>query len=65
MHKELFFVNYDTLLHVSNLRGHLQGETYRCRYTRLHYRVERGCAVDCALRRSWRRDLFAQLYSAT
>jgi hypothetical protein len=44
-----FFVNYNTLLHVSTLLGHLQGETFRCRYTRLHYRVKRECAVDCAL----------------
>jgi hypothetical protein len=46
-----FFVNYNTLLHVSTLLGHLQGETFCCRYTRLHYTVERECAVDCALRR--------------
>jgi hypothetical protein len=31
-----FFVNYNTLLHVSNLLGHLQGETFRCHYIRLH-----------------------------
>jgi hypothetical protein len=35
MHKELFFVNYNTLLHISTLLGQLQGETFRCRYTRL------------------------------
>jgi hypothetical protein len=40
------------------LLGHLQGETFRCRYTRLHYTVERECTVDCALRRLWRRELF-------
>jgi hypothetical protein len=47
-----FFVNYNTLLHVSTLLAHLQGETIRCRYTRSHYTVDRECAVDCALRRS-------------
>jgi hypothetical protein len=25
-----FFVNYNTLQHVSTLLGHLQGETFRC-----------------------------------
>jgi hypothetical protein len=49
MHKEFFFVNYNTLLHVSALLGHLQGETFRCRYTRLHYTVKRECAVDMYL----------------
>jgi hypothetical protein len=39
MYKEFFFVNYNTLLHVSTLLGHLQGETFRCRYTRLHYQL--------------------------
>jgi hypothetical protein len=44
-----FFVSYNTFLHVSTLLGHLQGETFRYRYTRLHYTVMRECAVDCAL----------------
>jgi hypothetical protein len=57
MHKEFFFVNYTTLLHVSTLLGHLQGETFGFRYTTLHYTVERECAVDCVLRRLWRREL--------
>jgi hypothetical protein len=45
-----FFVSYNTLLHVSTLLRHLQGETFCCRYTRLHYTVERECAgaVHCA-----------------
>jgi hypothetical protein len=43
-----FFVNYNTLLHISTLLGHLQGETFRCRYSSLHYTVKRECAVDCA-----------------
>jgi hypothetical protein len=47
-HKE-FFVNYNTLLHVSALLGHLQGETFRCRYTWLHYTVNRECAGDYEL----------------
>jgi hypothetical protein len=34
---ESSFVNYNTLLHVSTLLGHPHGETFRCRYTRLHY----------------------------
>jgi hypothetical protein len=28
---------------------------------RLHYTVKRECAVDCALRRLWRRELFVVL----
>jgi hypothetical protein len=52
-----FFVDYNTLLHVSTLLGHLQGENFRCRYTKLHYTVERECAVGCVLRRLWRREL--------
>jgi hypothetical protein len=47
-----FLVNYNTLLHVSTLLGHLQGETFLYRYTSLHYTVERECAVDCTLRRA-------------
>jgi hypothetical protein len=43
---EIFFINCNTLLHVSTLLGHLQGETFRCPYTWVHYRVERECAVD-------------------
>jgi hypothetical protein len=49
-----FFINCKyTLLHVSTLLGHLQGETFRCLYTRLHYTVERECAVDCGFRPCW------------
>jgi hypothetical protein len=58
MHKGFFLVNYNILLHVSTLLGHLQGETFPCRYTRLHYTVKRECAVDCALRCLWGRELF-------
>jgi hypothetical protein len=35
MHKEFILVNYNTLLHVSTLLGHLQGETFRCRLARI------------------------------
>jgi hypothetical protein len=43
-----FFINCKyTLLHVSTLLGHLQEETFRCLYTKLHYTVKRGCAVVC------------------
>jgi hypothetical protein len=37
--KSFLLVNYNTLLHVSTRLGHLQGETFRCRYTILHYTV--------------------------
>jgi hypothetical protein len=59
MHKESFIINCKyTLLHVSTLLGHLQGETFRCLYTRFHPTVEWECAVDCVLRCFWRRELF-------
>jgi hypothetical protein len=35
MHKESFIINHDTLLHVSTLLGHLQGETFCYRYTKI------------------------------
>jgi hypothetical protein len=35
MHKESFIINRNTLLHVSTLLGHLQGETFCCRYTKV------------------------------
>jgi hypothetical protein len=47
MNKEFFFVNYNTLLHISTLLGHLQGETFRCLYTRLHYTVKREFSLNC------------------
>jgi hypothetical protein len=41
MHKELFFlVNYNTLLHVSTLLGHLQGELFVIVTLRLYFIVE-------------------------
>jgi hypothetical protein len=33
MHKESFIINRNTLLHVSTLLGHLQGELFCYRYT--------------------------------
>jgi hypothetical protein len=47
-----FFVNYNTLLHVSTLLGHLQGETFRCRYTRLHYTVNSTFSLNCIVQPS-------------
>jgi hypothetical protein len=48
-HKESFIINRNTLLHVSTLLGHLQGELFCYPYTRLHFIVEWECAVDCVL----------------
>jgi hypothetical protein len=45
-----FFINCNTLLYVSTLLGHLQGELSVVVTLRLHFIVERECAVDCALR---------------
>jgi hypothetical protein len=35
MHKESFIINRNTLLHVSTLLGHLQGEISCYRYTKV------------------------------
>jgi hypothetical protein len=35
MQKESFIINRNTLVHVSTLLGHLQGELFRYRYTRV------------------------------
>jgi hypothetical protein len=56
MHKQ-FFINCNTLLHVSTLLGHLQGELSVVVTLRLHFIVERECAVDCVLHCFWRREL--------
>jgi hypothetical protein len=48
MHKESFIINL-TLLHVSTLLGHLQGELFVVVTLRLHFIVEWECAVDCVL----------------
>jgi hypothetical protein len=49
MHKESFIINRNTLLHVSTLPGHLQGELSVIVTLRLHFIVEWECAVDCVL----------------
>jgi hypothetical protein len=35
MHKQSFIINCNTLLHVSTLLGHLQGERFPYRYTKV------------------------------
>jgi hypothetical protein len=40
MHKESFIINCNTLLHVSTLVGHLQGELFVIVTVRLHFTVE-------------------------
>jgi hypothetical protein len=42
MHKESVIISYNTLLHVSTLLGHLQGERFCYRYTKVGWQ----CAVD-------------------
>jgi hypothetical protein len=39
-HKESFIINRNTLLHVSTLLGHLQGEFFVIVTLRLHFIVE-------------------------
>jgi hypothetical protein len=58
-HKESFIINCNTLLHVSTLLGHLQGEIFVTVTLRLHFTVERQCAVDCVLRCFWKREFSA------
>jgi hypothetical protein len=47
MHKESFIINRDTLLQVSTLLGHLQGELFCYRYTKvaLFCGVSLGCCL--------------------
>jgi hypothetical protein len=59
MHKESFITNRNTLLHVSTLLGHLQGELFVTLTLGLHFTAEWECAVDCVLRCFWRRELSA------
>jgi hypothetical protein len=40
MHEESFIINRNTLLHVSTLLGHLQGELFVTVTLRLHFIVE-------------------------
>jgi hypothetical protein len=49
MHKEGFIINCNTLLLVSTLLGHLQGELFVIVTLRLHFTFEWECAVDCVL----------------
>jgi hypothetical protein len=50
-----FFINCNRLLHVSTLLGHLQRELSVVVTLRLHFTVERECAVHCVLRCFWSR----------
>jgi hypothetical protein len=59
MHKESYIVNRNTLLHVSTLLGHLQGELFVTVTLGLHFIVEWECAVECVLRCFWRHELSA------
>jgi hypothetical protein len=59
MHKDSFIINRNTLLHVSTLLGHLQGELSVTVTLGLHFAIEWECAVDCVLRCFWRRVLSA------
>jgi hypothetical protein len=57
MYKESFVINRNTLLHVSTLLDHLQGELAVNVTLGLHFAVEWECAVVCVLRCFWRREL--------
>jgi hypothetical protein len=46
MHKEIFIINRNTLLHVSTLLGHLQGELFVTVALGLHFRVRGGRTAD-------------------
>jgi hypothetical protein len=48
-HKDSFIISRNTLLHVSTVLGHLQGELFVIVTLRLHFTVEWECAVDCVL----------------
>jgi hypothetical protein len=45
MHKESFIINRNTLLHVSTLLGHLQGELQQCRPGPQRVRASKNNAV--------------------
>jgi hypothetical protein len=47
--KKVFIINCNTLLHVSTLLGHLQGQLFVIVTLRLHFIVEWECAVVCVL----------------
>jgi hypothetical protein len=46
MHKESFIINRNTLLHVSTLLGHLQGERLVTFTLWLHFTLSKNNAVD-------------------
>jgi hypothetical protein len=48
-----FFINCNTLLHVSPLMGHLQGDLSVVVTLRLHFTVQQECTVDCVLCCFW------------
>jgi hypothetical protein len=48
-HKQSFIINRSTLLHVSTLLGHLQGERIFIVTLRSYYIVEWQCALGCVL----------------
>jgi hypothetical protein len=50
MHKESFIINRNTLLHVSTLLGHLQGELFVIVTLRLHFIVQ--CNVSVTITKS-------------
>jgi hypothetical protein len=51
MHKESFIINRNTLLNVSTLLGHLQGELFVIITLRLHFIVEWSrLALQCSSR---------------
>jgi hypothetical protein len=47
MHKESFVINCNTLLHVSTLLGHLQGEFFVIVTLRLHFKRELPAVPAC------------------
>jgi hypothetical protein len=58
MHKESFIINRNTLLHVSTLLRHLQGELFCYRYTKVAlYSWVRMCCWLCTVRCLRRREL--------
>jgi hypothetical protein len=59
LHKESFIINRNTLLHVSTLLGHLQGEHFHYPYTRvaLYSRVRMCCYLRTVY---WRHELTAE-----
>jgi hypothetical protein len=65
MHKESFIINCNTLLHVSILLGHLQGELFIIVTLRLHFIIEWECAVDCAVHASKNNAVHSQQHILT